>query len=242
MVRTRNTVVLLVAASLALILWDLRASDTALRAAAQSVMAPLQRTATAVFAPLGAWAHDVQQFADPTVRGQAAPGGQYTAAPGWRTAVGRVVAADIAGDRATVTVDVGTSGGVRAGNAVMAADGLVGEVERVSDNAATVLLVTDPQSTIGVRVLPSKEMGVVAGTSMGDDLRLDVLNPAAEISPGDQVVSLGSTQANGIPPDLPVGTISAVDTAEVGSGRAAGVRPVTGMTTLETLVVLTEKR
>lgn len=241
MARTRTTVLLLVVASLALILWDLRASDTAVRSAVQSVVTPLQRTATSVFAPLGSWARDVQSFSEPAARQQAAAPIAAGVPSGWRTTPARVVAADIAGDRAVVTVDGGRRAGVQPGNAVLATGGLIGQVSRVSDNAATVLLVTDPQSTIGVRVAPSKEMGVVSGAAMGQDMQLGVLNPAAEISTGDLVVSLGSTQPAGVPPDLPVGTITAVDTTAVDSGRAGLVAPVAGMTTLETVLILTEK-
>ena len=76
---------------------------------------------------------------------------------------------------------------------------------------------------------------------MGQDLGLSILNPAAEISIGDEVVSLGSTQRAGVPPDLPVGTISTLDAAAVDSGRSAAATPVAGMTTLDTLVILTER-
>ncbi len=241
MARTRTTVLVLVVASLALVLWDLRASDTALRSAVSDVVTPLQRTATSLFAPFGQWARDVQDFSDPAARTVAAAPIVAQAPAGWRTADGRVVAADIAGDRASVTLDIGRSSGVRVGNAVLAPGGLVGTVARVSEDSASVLLVTDPQSTIGVRVEPSGEMGVATGAGMGQDLTLAILNPAAAIEPGDEVVSLGSTQRAGIPPGLPVGSIAGVDTAQVDSGRSAAAAPVTGMTTLETLVVLTER-
>ena len=72
MARTRSTVLVLVVASLALILWDLRASDTAARSVALQVVTPLQRTAASLFAPLGSWARDVEGFTDPVVRAQAA--------------------------------------------------------------------------------------------------------------------------------------------------------------------------
>lgn len=239
MARTRTTVVLLVVASLALILWDLRASDQSVRAAAQQVVAPLQRTVTAVFSPFGQWARDVGQFDDPVVRAQqAAP---IPAPAGWRTATGRVVAADIAGDRAVVTIDVGRDEGVTVGNAVLAVGGLVGEVSQVAQHSATVLLVTDPGSTVGIRVLPSKEIGVAHGAGMDTDLRVDLLSPAAAATVDDALVTLGSTERNGVPPDLPVGAVRQMDTSAPASGRSAAARPVAGMTSLETLLVLTER-
>jgi rod shape-determining protein MreC len=124
---------------------------------------------------------------------------------------------------------------------VLAPGGLVGQVTMVSASAATVQLVTDPRSTIGARVLPSEEMGVVTGAGMGNALGLAILNPAADVAVGQQVVSLGSADEVGIPADLPLGTISAMNPAPA-SGRAAQVRPVTSMTSLDTVLVLTERR
>ncbi|MCU0278025.1 MAG: rod shape-determining protein MreC [Candidatus Nanopelagicales bacterium] len=237
MTRTRNVVVILVVASLALILWDLRASDTALSAAVQSVVTPLQRTATAVFAPFGAWAREVEQFSDPGARTVDAQ--RIDTPAGWKTATGRVVAADISGSRAEVTVDVGGASGLRRGNAVLAPGGLVGTVVEVRPDAAVVRLITDPRSSIGARILPSQEMGVANGTGVGSAVRIDVLNPAADIAVGQNVVTLGSAQRDGIPADLRLGTVGALDRQST-SGRTAWTQPVTAMTSLDTVVVLTE--
>lgn len=239
--RTRNIVLVLVVVSLGLILWDLRASDRSVRAAAQQVVTPLQRTVTAAVSPFGAWARQTSQFSDPVVRAEAAAPIAAQAPEGWATAAARVVAADIAGDRAVVTIDAGRAEGVRRGNAVLAPGGLVGEVTDVSQHAATVRLVVDPASTIGVRVLPSKEIGVATGRGADADVRVDLLSPAAAAVPGDAVVTLGSTQRDGIPPDLPIGAVSAVDTEATASGRVVQTEPVAGMTSLETVVVLTER-
>jgi cell shape-determining protein MreC len=240
MARTRTTVLLLVVASLALILWDLRASQQSLRSAAQQIVAPLQRTATAVFAPFGAWARDVQQFSDPVARTSAAA--QIPAPAGWTGVPARVVAADIAGDRAAVTIDAGSRQGLAEGNAVLAAGGVVGRISRVNAGSATVLLVSDPASAVGVRLLPSKEMGVATGQGRDANLRVDLLSPAAEAGAGDTLVTLGSDSEAGVPPGLPIGRITAVDVAPTASGRTAEARPVAGMTSLETVLVLTGRR
>ena len=54
-------------------------------------------------------------------------------------------------------------------------------------------------------------------------------------------MTLGSTKANGIPPDVPVGKVVAVDTEQTASGRMVEVEPVAGMSSLEMVVVLTER-
>lgn len=241
MTRTRNTVLVLVVASLALMLWDLRASDQGLRSATQQVVSPLQRMASAVFAPFGAWARDVHDYGDPVVRAAEAKRIEVVAPSGWSSADARVVAADITGDRAFVTVDAGANDAVSTGNAVLAPGGLIGEVTQVSPRSSTVRLISDPDSSIGIRVQSSKEIGVAQGRGVTSDLRVDLLNPAAEVAVGDQILSLGSTKADGIPPDVPVGQVSAVDAEQTASGRMAEVAPVTGMSSLEFVVVLTER-
>ncbi len=239
MARTRTVVVLLVVASLGLILWDLRASNQTPRQAVAQLTTPLQRTVTAVFAPFGSWARDVEGFSDPVVR--QADAAAIAAPPGWSSAIGRVVAADIAGDRAVVTIDAGQDDGVRVGNAVLAVGGVVGEVLRVAPRSAVVLLVTDPGSQVGVRALPGKEIGVASGQGMDADVRVDFLSPAAPAAVGDALVTLGSTQRHGVPPDLPIGTVTGLDTAPAASGRVVSARPVAEMTSLETLLVLTAR-
>ena len=71
MIRTRNTVLLLVVAFAGPDPVGSARSNTTVRVAAQEIAAPLQRTATSVFAPFGSWARDVAQFSDPAVRVQA---------------------------------------------------------------------------------------------------------------------------------------------------------------------------
>jgi rod shape-determining protein MreC len=181
----------------------------------------------------------VEEFGDPQVREVAVA--EIAAPEGWATATGRVVAADIAGDRAVVTIDAGSDEGVRQGNAVLTTGGLVGEVRTTSTHSATVQLVTDPGSEIGVRILPSKEIAVSRGQGMDADLRIDFLSPAAIATAGDRLLTLGSTTRDGIPPDLPIGTVTAVDTLSTPSGRVVTAVPVTGMTSLDTVLVLTEK-
>lgn len=240
MARTRSTVLLLVVASLALILWDLRASESSVRSAAQQVVTPLQRTATAVFAPFGTWARDVSDFGAPQVRAQATADVPVPA--GWAGVPARVIAADIAGDRAVVTVDAGAGSGVDVGDAVLVRNGVIGEVSAVAGDSARILLVTDPASALGVRVLPSKEMGVLTGQGMDTPLRVDLLSPAARAEIGDTLVTLGSDSAHGLPPGLPLATVTALDTEPAPSGRTAAAEPVTGMTTLETVVILAGRK
>src|SRR5207302_10555489 len=80
----------------------------------------------------------------------------------------------------TVEIDRGTDAGIAKDMPVVAASGLVGRVTRVSRSRATVLLITDPSSAVGVKVLDtnaagqaSGDYGVANGTGPSLPLRLD---------------------------------------------------------------------
>ena len=61
----------------------------------------------------------------------------------------------------TVTIDKGTSAGIRVDDAVVAADGLAGRVTATTRGTAQVTLITDADSSVTGRVLPEGAIGVV---------------------------------------------------------------------------------
>src|SRR5579875_1864416 len=63
----------------------------------------------------------------------------------------------------TVTLDVGSSSGVRVGQTVTDGDGLVGRVLHADSSSSVVLLAADPGSGVGARDLRTGEIGVVSG-------------------------------------------------------------------------------
>ena len=79
----------------------------------------------------------------------------------------RVVAASVIafgqGYQQTVTLDAGSSDGVRPQETVLDGDGLVGQVTSVTAGTCTVLLATDPSSVVGVRLAPGGQVGWVTG-------------------------------------------------------------------------------
>src|SRR6266702_7254400 len=79
---------------------------------------------------------------------------------------------------------------------VCSSDLLVGEVTAVSGQTCTVLLATDARSVVGVRLAPSGQIGWVTGpgkTRTGSGpLKLQVLDSAAVLKPGEQLVTAAS--------------------------------------------------
>jgi len=86
---------------------------------------------------------------------------------------------------------------------------LVGRIiEPVSLAEATVQLITDESSGVGVQVRGNKGVGVLSGDGRGDCLLKYILSTAENIAVGDEVLTSGYDRI--YPPGLPVGTIISV--------------------------------
>lgn len=142
----------------------------------------------------------------------------------------------------TATLDVGSQDGVRPDQTVVTAKGLVGRVKQVGRSTCLVVLAADPGSSVGARVAGSGELGLVTGNGTAP-MRLTLLNPNAQLHPGDQLVTGpygGSTYVAGIP----IGEV--VDVTDDSTGvdpPTATVRPYVGYTRLDLVgVVVTAPR
>jgi rod shape-determining protein MreC len=137
----------------------------------------------------------------------------------------------------TVEINRGTDAGVAVGMPVVAASGLVGRVIRVSHVRATVLLVTDPSSNVGVRIVSSGEVAVAGGNGPGRPLRLDFVDAKTTVKKSDAVVTSG-LQGGRYPPGLPVGKVSSVVTAPGAIQPDVEVDPIVDLHRLEFVKVL----
>jgi rod shape-determining protein MreC len=112
----------------------------------------------------------------------------------------------------SVTIDKGSSDGVSVDDPVVAALGLAGKVTQTTPNTSQVTLITDADSAVTARIVPSGATGVVE-PDVGNprDLQLDYLERGADIAEGQMVVTAGfSTGDLGsiFPPGIPVGEIT----------------------------------
>jgi rod shape-determining protein MreC len=152
----------------------------------------------------------------------------------------RVVAANVIatgqGFQRTITLDAGSSAGVRPRETVLNGAGLVGEVTSVSASTSTVLLATDSSEQVGIELAPSGQVGWVTGpgkTSSGTGLlSLQVLDAAAVLKPGEQVVTSASVKDRPYVPGVPVGVISSVQNRAGGLTARAQVQPYVNFTAL----------
>jgi rod shape-determining protein MreC len=107
----------------------------------------------------------------------------------------------------TVMVNSGGDGGLARGQAAITGDGLVGRLTEVGSRAARVLLITDLNSRIPVKLEGSHTSAVLAGDN-SERPRLLYVGTPETVKIGDRVVTSG--EGGVFPPDLPVGTVSAV--------------------------------
>lgn len=108
----------------------------------------------------------------------------------------------------TVLLNAGARDGVRKGQAVVNAEGLVGRVVEAGERSARILLLTDLNARVPVVVESTRVPAILAGDNT-DHLRLTFLPVNASVSPGDHIVTSG--QGGMLPPGLPIGIVAAVE-------------------------------
>ncbi|MCO6008985.1 rod shape-determining protein MreC [Actinoallomurus purpureus] len=158
---------------------------------------------------------------------------------GYRIVAAQVISAG-EGVEETVSIDAGSSDGVRTDMTVITGDGLVGRVTRVGPTSSTVLLATDAASSVGGRLEGSGEVGVVRGTGRrsGSPLTFELLDSTVEIKPGQRIVSFGSQGDRPYVPGVPIGTVTWIERTPGSLTRTAIVRPFTHFTGLDVVGVV----
>lgn len=106
-----------------------------------------------------------------------------------------------------IVVGRGTSDGIRVGAIAVGAGGLVGRVTDVSDHSSRILLVSDPNSQVGVMVSRKRHMGTLHGRTQ-ELAVLEFFERDPEVQPGDLVFT--SQFSTLFPAGLPVGRIRSV--------------------------------
>ena len=140
-------------------------------------------------------------------------------------------------------VDAGSGAGVRVGDPVIADGGLVGHVSFVASDAALVTLITDPSSSVSVKVLNGAGDSGLLKPSVGDplDLLVQLLPRRARIAQDDIVVTAGfrtSRLDSLYPPDVPVGRVTKADPEELASDQQVHVAPIADLRHLDFVQIL----
>lgn len=108
----------------------------------------------------------------------------------------------------SVLIDAGRRAGVQPETAVVDKSGVVGRVIGSGQISARVLLLTDLNSRIPIRVQRTGDTGILVGNNR-ERPEIQFLPLGAEISVGDRIVTSG--HGGVFPPDLPVGVVEFVN-------------------------------
>jgi rod shape-determining protein MreC len=270
--RTRVLLALLLVTSVSLITIDYRGGDDSplngVRSAAATVFGPVERVTAAIAAPvsdavdglsgLGDGGAEADQLAERNkalrsrLRASAldrsraqelddllkiAGAGRYRVVPARVIAIGAAQTFSW-----TVTLDAGSRDGIRPDMTVLDGEGLVGRVKTVGPSTSTVLLAVDPESSIGVRLEGSMEVGFTTGQGVRDrgDLDLRLLDGQSSVAPGDRLVTFGSQGDTPYVPGVPVGRVVTVSGSPGSQTRTAVVAPYVDFTSLDLVGVVVE--
>jgi len=138
-----------------------------------------------------------------------------------------------------IIIDRGSNDGIQRGMPVVTEKGLVGRIDAVIADAARVQLITDPGSSVNVRMQTLTLEAILIGSVTGD-LSLDLLPQDVAIQEGEVVLTSGL--GGGYPPDLIVGQVTNIRQREADLFQQAFVQPVEDFARLNIVLVITNFR
>jgi rod shape-determining protein MreC len=155
----------------------------------------------------------------------------------------RVIARSPTVWRSSVTIDVGSSDGVRVDDPVVSGAGVAGRVASVERSSSQVMLLTDHASAVAAKVVPLGVQGVVKPeVGNPEELILDFIDSSKRVHRGQTVVTSGwraEGLASHFPTGLPVGEVTKASVVEQEAQQQVDVRPYADLRNLELVQVLT---
>jgi rod shape-determining protein MreC len=152
------------------------------------------------------------------------------------TLAAKVIAYDTNPFLRYVIIDRGSDDGLRRGMPVITHQGLVGRVAAVTGNAARVQLITDPASSINVRLKPSEADAMLTGSITGE-ISLGMILQNATVKVGDLVLT--SSLGGNYPANLLIGQVASTARREGDLFQTASVQPIIDYDQLQVVLVIT---
>jgi rod shape-determining protein MreC len=134
-----------------------------------------------------------------------------------------------------VIINRGSNEGILRGMPVVTHQGLIGRIDAVIADASRVQLITDPASSVNVRLQNAETEASLVGSVTGD-LTLELIPQDINVQPGDLVLTSGL--GGGYPPDLIIGQVINVRSRDFDLFQQATVQPVVDFNRLEIVLVI----
>jgi rod shape-determining protein MreC len=132
-------------------------------------------------------------------------------------------------------IDRGLNDGIRKGMIAVSPDGLVGMVRDVLDERASIMLITDVNSAVAVRIQPLRVDGILEGR--GDNMTfLKYVSRDADVKQGQRVVTSGLDDI--YPGGILVGYIEGIKKTDDGFFQEIVVRPAQDLNKVEEVAIL----
>ncbi len=159
---------------------------------------------------------------------------------GRRLIAAEIVVRDINAWWQSARLNKGTTDGIAEDMAVITPDGLAGRIIRSSMTTSDVLFIVDPASRISARLVRADAFGIVQGQGISwrgqASCRMDFIDKATQIVPGDVVVTSG---LGGIyPSGLVIGHVSQVHPDPSGLYQSANIVPASNFRSLDLMFVM----
>ena len=263
--RSRLLLVILLVTALFFITLDLRGVSLTKgsRSVTQTILSPVQKTVSTIFSPVGRFFSDVKNFGktnaelqdeialNKELKSQLARGADVkgelsqlksvldlSGRGNYKVVAARVIARGSASSFSqTITIDQGSSSGIRPDMTVISQDGLIGLVKSTTSSSAIILLMSDPSFKVGVKIARSQSVGVMSGLG-SNTYQLDLLDPAGSIQTGDILLTNGSEGNKPFIPGVPVGVVTGVDTAPDSLTQSATVSSYANLNDLGVVAVV----
>lgn len=149
----------------------------------------------------------------------------------------QVVGRDPSNWNQRIILDQGSDDGISVDMAVMTSVGLVGKIIAVTPNTSVVMLMIDPESSVGARIMENRiTPGAVQGTGSSQNMQMVHLAHDEEIREGDTVITSGFSQV--YPKGIMIGTVTEVIEDPNGLTKKAAIQPFVDFSKLEEVFVV----
>lgn len=160
----------------------------------------------------------------------------------YQTVATPVIARESSEFRRVVTLGKGSNAGIQLGDVVIASGGaLAGRVTQLSPDSSTVVLISDPTSTVIGQLLTSAGTGQVVG-QLGGALVMSQIDSSDRIVLGEEVVTAGIELGGGVrspyPKGLLIGQVIDVSRDANDVVQTAYLQPTAELDKLEYLLVV----
>ncbi len=139
----------------------------------------------------------------------------------------------------TLTLDKGSLDGIKKDMAVNTLNGLAGKILYVNRHYSTVLLITDPNSSVAVRQRESRINGILSGKGMYK-CELKYIPNDEDVEIGEELITSGLDSL--YPSGIPVGRIKSVRKGTGDFFQTISVEPYIDPLTLEEVMILRNDR